>query len=83
MLRSLCSAGFERGSDWAAITGRPAVPAVGRPGLELPTITSAVGCITVRPLLDLTVSVLPLLEAKWATEKTQSVCFCLPACLPD
>ena len=59
VLRSLCSAGFERGSDWAAMTGRPAPPAVRRPGTEPLTYTSAVGCIIVRLLLDLTVSVLP------------------------
>ena len=59
VFRSLCSAGFERGSDWAEMTGRPALPVVGRPGFEPPTYKSAIGCIAVRPFLDLTVSVLP------------------------
>ena len=59
LLRSLCSAGFERGSKWAEMTGWPASLAVGRPGIKPPTYTSAVGCITVRTLLDLTVSVVP------------------------
>ena len=59
------------------MTGRPALPAVGRPGIEPPAYTIAVGCITVRPLLDLTASMLP--TAKSATEKTQTVF--LSACL--
>ena len=33
----LCSEGFERGSDWAELTCRPAPPAVGQPGFEPPT----------------------------------------------
>ena len=49
---------LERWLDWAAMTGRSAPPAVGQLGIEPPTYPSVVGCITVRPLLDLTVSVL-------------------------
>ena len=55
VLRSLCSAGFERGSNWAEMTGQPAPPAVGRLGLE----PCEAACITVPSLLVLTVSVLP------------------------
>ena len=62
------------------MTGRAALPAVGRPGFEPPTYTSVDGCITIRPLLVLTV-LSPLLVAESATEKTQTVCFCLPALL--
>ena len=58
MLRCLCSAGFERGSDLAGMASRPAPLAVGGPGIEPPTYTSAVGCITIQLLLDLIISVL-------------------------
>ena len=57
VLRSLCSVGFEGGSDWAETTSRPVPPAAGRPEFKLPTYASAVGCITVGQLLDLAASV--------------------------
>ena len=43
-------------TDWAS---RPAPPAVSRPGIEAPTYRSVVGCITIQPLLVLTVAALP------------------------
>ena len=58
-VKSLCSEGFERGSDWAKLTGRLALPAFGRPGIEPTTCMSAVGCITIRSLLVLRVVALP------------------------
>ena len=60
VLRSVCSAGFEQGSHWAEMTSRPVLPAFGRPGFETPTSACAAGCITVPPLLVLTVCALPL-----------------------
>ena len=56
VLKSLCS---ERGTNWAAMTGRPAPAAVGGLGFEPSTCTAVVVYITVRPCLGLTVSVLP------------------------
>ena len=41
------------------LTSWPAPTAVGRPGIEPPTYNTAVGCITIRPLLVLTIIVLP------------------------
>ena len=73
--------GLNEGQIWAEMTCRPAPQAVSRPGFETPTYAAAVDCITVGPLLVLQCLFSPLLEAKSATEKTQTVCFCLPACL--
>ena len=81
--KSMCSEGFERGTDWAELTGRLALLAVGRPGIEPQTYRSVVSGITIRPLLVLTLAALPTACSQVATEKTQTVCFCLPACLPD
>ena len=54
-VKSLCSEGFEQGSDRAELTSRLAPL-----GFEPPTYTSAVGCITIRPLLVLVLLVLTI-----------------------
>ena len=76
---SLCSEGFERGVDWAELTGRPAPPAAGPAGIRTADlqVNGRVHYHFVLPAVALL-----LLVAESATEKTQTVCFCLPACLP-
>ena len=57
-----------------------------QPGIKPPTRLLAVGCIAIRPLTDVTDLVckgLPLLVAQSVTEKTQTLCCCLPDCLAD
>ena len=45
-----------------------------RPGFELPTEKTPVGCITIRPLLGLKRTVSPLLGAASATDKKPKLC---------
>ena len=54
---------------------------VGGLGLEPPATRMPVGCVTTRPLFELRRTASLLLGAVSATDKKQTVCICLTACL--
>ena len=78
------------GGEWRGCRPRGARPTCvcvcvcARQGINANHAQTAVGCITIRLLLALMVAVLPTAWSRvYHLQKTQTVCFCLPACLPN
>ena len=78
---NLCSEGFERGADGAWLTSWLAPPAVGPAGIRTADL-QVCGWMHYHSTAVCSDEWLSLvLVAEFATEKPQTVCFCLPACL--